>query len=142
MLAAVLEDEDAAVYGKRMQRLDVSSIPDWQESAARLRENACDRFETNADGFSAHIDAKEAGLLVFTIPYDPGFSAAVDAQAAAIVPCVLSFMAVWVEAGEHEISFTYRTTRFNAGAAISAASAVLLLLYVLLGRRKANKAVR
>ncbi|MCI7736282.1 MAG: YfhO family protein [Clostridiales bacterium] len=137
MLAAVtLDDEQLARYGGRMERLDVYHIPDWQTSAARLRENACTRFETSADGFHASIDAREAGLLVFTIPYDKGFSATVDGKPAEIVPCDLSFMAVWVEPGAHEIAFTYRTRSLTAGIALSLLAASALCIYVALCRKK------
>ena len=135
LAAAALSDEDLARYGERMKRLDVYAIPDWQESAARLRENACDRFETNGSGFTAHIDAQEAGLVIFTIPHDKGFTATVDGQRAEIVLCDVSFMGVWVEPGEHEIAFTYRTRYQAPGIAMSALAAVMLAGYVLLCRK-------
>lgn len=136
MLAAVTLDEDAlSRFSPRMQTLDVYAIPDWAQSAARLRENACDRFETQANGFTAHIDAKEAGLLVFTIPYDKGFSAKIDGQSAEIIPCDVAFMAVWVEPGEHEIVFTYRTRALRLGAGMSAAAAAVLIAYVVLCKK-------
>lgn len=135
LAAAALSDADLARYGDRMERLDVHAIPDWQESAAPLRENACDRFETNGSGFTAHIDAQQAGLVIFTIPHDKGFSATVDGQHAEIVLCDVSFMGVWVEPGEHEIAFTYRTRYLTPGIAMSALAAMTLAGYVLLCRQ-------
>ena len=132
LAAAALGDAELARFEGRLQVLDVHAIPDWQESAARLRENACDRFETRADGFDAHIDAKEAGLVVFTIPHDKGFTATVDGQAAEIIPCDVSFMAVWVEPGEHEIAFTYRTRMLRPGLLMSALAAAVLAGYAAL----------
>lgn len=136
LAAAALGPQELAAYEGRMARLDVHAIPDWRESAERLRENACDRFETSAHGFTAHIDAREAGLLVFTIPYDKGFSATVDGETAQIVPCDAAFMAVWVEPGEHEIAFRYRTRSLRAGIALSLLSAAALAAYVALRARK------
>ena len=137
LLAAVtMNDAELAQYAGRMQTLDVYNIPGWQESAARLRENACDRFETTADGFTAHIDAKEAGVVVFTIPHDKGFSAAVDGQKTGIIPCDVSFMGVWVEPGEHEIVFTYRTRMLGLGIAMSAIAAAVLVGYVFWAYKK------
>ena len=135
LAAAALGDAELARFEGRLQVLDVHAIPDWQESAARLRENACDRFETRADGFDAHIDAKEAGLVVFTIPHDKGFTATVDGQAAEIIPCDVSFMAVWVEPGEHEIAFTYRTRMLRPGLLMSALAAAVLAGYAALARK-------
>ena len=135
LAAAALGDAELARFEGRLQVLDVHAIPDWQESAARLRENACDRFETRADGFDAHIDAKEAGLVVFTIPHDKGFTATVDGQSAEIIPCDVSFMAVWVEPGEHEIAFTYRTRMLRPGLLMSALAAAVLAGYAALARK-------
>ena len=137
LAAAALDGAQLEALGDRFPRLDVSAIPDWRESAARLRENACDRFETSHDGFTAHIDAAEAGLLVFTIPYDKGFSATVDGRAAEIIPCDVAFMAVAVEPGEHEIAFTYRTRSLTLGIAMSTLAAAALSTYTGLRRRKA-----
>lgn len=136
LAAAVLYPEDIDAHSDRMERLDVYNIPGWQESAARLQENACDRFETSASGFTAHIDAKEAGLLVFTIPYDKGFSAEIDGEAAEIIRCDISFMAVWVEPGEHEIVFSYQTRSLNLGLAMSALSALILAGYIIVCRKR------
>ena len=134
LAAAALDDE--ALEKIDLPRLDVQNIPDWQTSAAHLRENACDRFETNPDGFSAHIDAKEAGLLVFTIPYDKGFTATVDGQETEIIPCDVAFMSVWVEPGEHEIEFVYRTRGLYLGAAMSLMAAAALGMYLILLKKK------
>ena len=136
LAAAALDDAYLTRFEGRLQTLDVYAIPDWQESAARLRANACDRFETRDDGFTAHIDAKEAGLVVFTIPHDKGFTAEVDGQRAEIIPCDVSFMAVWVEPGEHEITFTYRTRMLIPGIAMSVLAAVVLAGYVIIARRR------
>ena len=140
MLSAVtLDDAQMDALGDkldRMQKLDVYAIPDWQESAARLRENSCDTFTVSADGFTAHIDAKEAGLLVFTIPYDKGFSATVDGEKAEVILCDVAFMGVWVEPGEHDIVFTYRTRGLRLGMAMSVMAAVVLGAYVVLIRKK------
>ena len=137
--AATLYDSEMAQLGDRldrMQQLDVYAIPDWQESAARLMANSCDAFALTDDGFTAHINAKEAGLVVFTIPYDKGFSAIVDGQKTDVIYCDAAFMGVWVEPGEHEIVFTYRTRGLLLGFAMSATAAAVLGAYVMLVRKK------
>ena len=136
LAAAALDDAYLTRFEGRMQKLDVYNIPHWQESAQRLQENACSSFETAANGFTARIDAKQAGLVIFTIPHDKGFSAKLDGQPAEIIPCDVSFMGVWVEPGEHEIVFTYRTRMLHLGMAMSLISAAVLSGYVRLARRK------
>lgn len=136
LAAATMEDAELEKYGDKMEKLDVYNIPDWQESVARLKENACDSFETRSDGFTAHIDAKEAGLVVFTIPFDKGFSATVDGEDSEVVLCDVAFMGVWVEPGEHTIEFTYKTRMLGFGAAMSALAAAVLAGYVVMAKRK------
>ena len=136
LAAAALDDAYLTRFKDRMDVLDVYNIPAWQESAARLRESACDRFEVTSSGFTAHINAKEAGLVIFTIPHDKGFTAKVDSEKAEIIPCDVSFMGVWVEPGEHEIVFTYRTRMLGLGLAMSALAAIVLGAYVYLAKKK------
>lgn len=136
LAAATLSDSDLERFADRLTRLDVHHIPAWDESAARLRQNSCDSFVTNGSGFTAHIDAKEAGLLVFTIPFDKGFSATVDGESAEILLTDLSFMSVFVESGEHEIVFTYRTRGLTLGVVMSVASVLTLMGYVFLVKKR------
>ena len=136
LAAAALDDNYLDRFKGRMDVLDVYNIPNWQESASRLQQSACDRFETTSDGFRAHINAQQAGLVIFTIPHDKGFSATVDGKKAEIIPCDVSFMGVWVEPGEHEIVFTYKTRMLGLGVAMSAVSAVILAAYVILAKKK------
>jgi len=136
LAAAALDDAYLTRFSDRMNALDVYNIPDWQQSAARLRENACDRFETTRSGFTAHINAREAGLVIFTIPHDKGFSATLDGKKTEIIPCDVSFMSVWVEPGEHEIAFTYPTRMLAPGIVMSLLAAAVLGTYVILAKKK------
>ena len=136
LASATMDDAYLARFEGRMQKLDVYNIPSWQESVRRLQENACHTFTTHSNGFTACIDAKEAGLVIFTIPHDKGFSAKVDGQPAEIIPCSVSFMGVWVEPGEHEIIFTYHTRMLSLGIVMSALAAIVLGAYVFLARKK------
>ena len=136
LAAAALDDKALETYGSRMDRLDVYNIPAWEESAARLRDNACGSFTLTDKGFAAHISAKEPGIVVFTIPFDKGFSAALDGQETEIIPCDVSFMGVWVEPGEHEIVFTYRTRMLSLGIAMSGIAAAVLIGYVIWTKKK------
>ena len=136
LASAALDDAYLSRFKDRMDVLDVYNIPDWQESVSRLQANACDRFDVTRSGFKAHIDTKEAGLVIFTIPHDKGFSAMLDGEKAEIIPCDVSFMGVWVEPGEHEIVFTYRTRMLGLGIAMSALAAMILGAYVILAKKK------
>ena len=59
-----------------------------------------------------------------------------DAQKADVILCDVAFMGVWVEPGEHEIAFTYRTRGLALGTIMSAVAAVMIGIYVVLVRKK------
>ena len=143
--AAVLGETllSAAVVSDGVYGLLSPELPDaeetgasWQEKAADLRGRACSGFRTDGTGFSAEISAREDGLVVFTIPYDKGFSASVDGMPAEIFLCDLSFMAVRVTPGDHEIVFRYRTRGFTEGLFLLGCGSFALILAGILGRRQ------
>ncbi|MEW5720160.1 MAG: YfhO family protein, partial [Chloroflexota bacterium] len=79
-----------------------------------------------------------AGYLVLTDSWYPGWRAFVDGQPAPIYRADVIFRAVPLEPGTHTIVFEYRPDSFLIGAIISAASFIILVVYVgmNLGRAK------
>ena len=135
LCAATLSDADLRELEGQLPRLDPASIPDWRESAARARENACSRFSAGPDGFSADILAREQGIVVFTLPNDPGMRATLDGSPVRILTCDLSFVGIPVTPGQHRIEVTYVTRGWTAGLVLSLVSACILGLYALNRRR-------
>jgi uncharacterized membrane protein YfhO len=135
LCAATLSREDLQELEGQLPRLDPASIPDWRESVERARENACSRFSAGPDGFSAEIFARERGIVVFTLPNDPGMKATLDGSPVQILTCDLSFVGIPVEPGQHRIEVTYVTRGWAAGLALSLGSACVLGLYAFKRRR-------
>ena len=138
LTAAVLPDDTWSALSGKYPEPDPSDNRTWQEKAQALLKTGAERFETGPSGFAAQLTAEAPGLFVVTIPYDKGFSATVDGQSADILLCDLSFMAVQIESGEHEIVFTYRTRGLMEGAVLTATAAASLLLLSLFRRKRAN----
>jgi len=86
-------------------------------------------------------NAPAAGHLVLLDAFYPGWQATVDGQKAEIVAANGAFRAVALSAGRHRIEFVYSPWSFKAGALISAA-AWLLILVGLLGHRLRRKAFK
>jgi hypothetical protein len=83
--------------------------------------------------------AQAPALLVLAEPWYPGWSAAVDG--AAPVPCLPAnawMRAALVPAGEHEVTFRFRSTRLRAGAALSLLSLAALLTALVIARRRGS----
>jgi hypothetical protein len=80
------------------------------------------------DRVIVRVEMAQAGYLVLTDTYYPGWQATVDGEAAEILPAYHAFRAVCVGTGEHSVVFKYAPLSFRLGAWITAGSALVLLL--------------
>ena len=80
--------------------------------------------------------------MLFSVPYDDGFSATVNGETAEIWPVDNGLMAVEVPAGAADIVFTYRTPglRLAAGIALGAWAVYAVYLICLAVGRHPRKA--
>jgi uncharacterized membrane protein YfhO len=110
----------------------------YKEEISRKKESACKTFEIDRYGFTATTSGERQRMVFFSVPYDKGWSATVNGKDVLIEKASTGFMAVRVPEGDAEIRFDYMAPGLINGIFITAAGAVLLLIYVLLptGRRK------
>ncbi len=95
----------------------------------------CYDFKYDSKGFSAKIDLASDELVFFSVPYDKGFSAAVNGKAVEIEKVSNGFMAVRVPAGNaNSIEFSYRTHGLDEGLLISVAGIAAFVIYMVLCR--------
>ena len=88
-----------------------------------------------------HVQARARGQLVLLDTFYPGWRAEVDGREVPIRPANVAFRAVEVEAGSHEVRFSYRPASVIAGGAITLAGLALMTLGLLFGRpRRAEQA--
>ena len=103
------------------------------------------QFSVNSSGFTAVTDYDRDRFVVFSVPYDKGWSGKVSVQGAAAQELEVEkvnggFIGVRIPAGVCEISFTYTTPGSSLGIVCSVVGVVLfgvymLLCYVILKRR-------
>lgn len=106
---------------------------------------AAKQFSVNSSGFTAVTDYDRERLVVFTVPFDNGWSGAVSVSGNEYLPLELEkvnggFIGIRVPAGVCELKFTYNTPGGKLGLICSAAGIVLfggyiLLCYAILRRR-------
>lgn len=79
-------------------------------------------------------------LLVLNDAWAEGWSATVDGRPSPIHPANYAARGVFVEAGVHEVAFTYRTPMLAVGWAIAGAAALGAAAFALLAARRARRA--
>jgi len=112
---------------------------DVNEAVQERRSMACYSFEINKDGFAARSNLDAERLMLFSVPYDAGWSAKVNGKDVIIEQADIGFMAVRVPADEAEIIFVYRTPGLKAGIAVTLFSVLIFAVYMLWWRKKEGR---
>lgn len=115
-------------------------------SAYRMNEETLDTVMTTlqkqtltVDSFDSssvngHIRVTDAGKLVLSIPYEPGWTLLLDGKEVEIERFADTFISVWLDEGSHTIELSYYPAGLKTGFAISGVC-VLILLAVVLKKR-------
>lgn len=141
--ALVLPQADAAAQGLaplEEERRSGFAYADYVRDIAACRANGVRAFTATRTGFTAETDYAAARWVLFTVPYDDGFTATVNGGAVPVHNADNGLMAVRVPAGHADIVFTYRTPGLRASAALTLGGLGAYLVYlVCLARRRHKK---
>ena len=78
------------------------------------------------------ITSADAGFWLFLADtYHPGWKATVDGKDTPVYPAQVLGKAIYVPAGKHEVDIFFQSDTFRIGAAISAISLIVLVIYCL-----------
>jgi len=124
------EIEHVGFYGEKRLSWEISDATLEYDSEQRALTSAYE-FKTDNRGFTAKVYREKENLVFFSVPYDKGWSATVNGKPAEIEKVNAGFMAVKVGEGDSEIRFNYMTPGLETGIKITAVSAVVLLIYIL-----------
>lgn len=91
------------------------------------------------DTFSGTVTAEKDCVLYLSVPYDKGWRAEVDGQAAAVQPMFDAMIAVPLTAGTHHITMKFVPQGFYAGLIITAAAMLAYLIILILCTVSAHK---
>ena len=137
MKALLLSEEQIARYGGLLTELPdaqarATTYDDYAADCAARRAAAVQSFTATSTGFTATARLERENLVFFSVPYDDGFTATVNGEAARVEKVDNGLMAVRVPAGESEIVFTYHTPGLKASTAVSLGAAGVWAVYLAL----------
>ena len=135
MRALVLSDEDAATYGKYLQKLPTELLNNltydtYVQDCVSRSATACESFEMTNSGFHAEADLAKPNLVFFSVPYDDGFTATVNGEEAEIVRVDEGLMAVLCPEGSSSIDFVYEADGLSLSKKVTLVAIPVFVCYV------------
>ena len=121
-------DKIIDVLGQFDPRKELLLENDLQGTGDRAKFSAAAIEEYTPNRIRLSAELSEPGYLVLTDAFYPGWSARVDGNSAPIIPADFAFRAVPLAAGQHEVVFTFSPPLFKIGLAITAFTAVLVVI--------------
>ena len=102
----------------------------------KMMERSVEVTEFTSSSLKGYVTSKEEGTLLFSIPYDSGWTVLIDGQKMETFAVADGMLAVNVEAGSHEISMEYVSPGFKTGLKLTIAGTALWLLSYYVVRKK------
>ncbi len=133
----VLTDEQIKKYLDVLEEVPIDdslalSYEDYEKDCETLSQNCVDTFETVVNGFVASSSFDTDRFVVFTVPYESGWSATVNGEAVEIEKVNRGVMGIKVPAGNCEIRFDYVTPGLKAGLLLTVVSVVIMVAYYII----------
>lgn len=145
MIAAVMLDEQQIEkYADILTPLAEELIPNETLTLERFKVDATNRIAAGVDNFKVHDNGNFSAetnfesdeLVVFSVPFDKGWSCTVNGEQAEIDAVNGGFIAVRVPAGKNVLEFVYTTPGLALGIASSIFAALLLAVWYVVWRSK------
>ena len=139
--AMAASNDDMAVQLMRDSEFNPRQTVVWSDAASYQRTGlmaeATSQIITYApEQVVIDVNTSQAGYLVLTDAYYPGWTATIDGQPAEIERADIMFRAVKVPAGQHRVEMRYQPLSFTLGAVISLGTGVLLIAGWFIARRR------
>ena len=90
----------------------------------------------NGDSIKGHIDVKDSGYFMFTLPYDSGYTVYVDGKEVSYELVSKAFIGFPIEKGKHNIEVKYESPLFNVGKLTSLCSLFGTIIYINFNKKK------
>lgn len=146
--AAALTDEQIEKFSDILSELPadkakVTTAEQFKKDALKRIDDGVSQFSVNKKGFTAISTFDSERLVMFSVPFDKGWSAYIDGEEVGIEKINGGFMALRVPSGISEISFEYHTPGATAGIILTIAGVLISAAYIayfrLFSRRKPSR---
>jgi hypothetical protein len=140
----VVADDEVNQYAGVLTHYDdyadmIYSQEEYFKNCLDRKSMACSSYDRDNSGFTAKITTDKERLVFFSVPWEGGWSAAVNGKTAEIDKVSIGFMAVKVPAGTSDIRFNYATPGLKLGALVSLGGVILFVLYYFVVRHQDKK---
>ena len=126
------EKEEVRFSGIKLYRNDNKALRTFAED--RIRDGVVSGYHWEGNGFSENVSTGDGGFLFISLPYSKGWSCTVDGRPAPVLQADYSYMAVPVDPGEHNVSFSYKTP-YMGFYALAGFVSLLILISCAISRR-------
>ncbi|WP_369833328.1 YfhO family protein [Companilactobacillus pabuli] len=110
--------------------------PKFLKSLYKFQDNSLKiSSDLNHDTVRGTINVEKAGPMLFSIPYDDGWSATVDGQKVKLHQVVDNLMAIDLDKGQHKVELNYQVPGLKIGWIVSVVSVILFISFELLNYR-------
>lgn len=114
-------------------------IEKFEEAIKLLKEKSMKVTSFTDNRLSGTIKTEEDGLMIMTIPFDPGWQVKVDGEKTETRALDEGFLYFDLPAGEHDIELIFIPDKMDVGLIISLVSIAVLVLLYLYNRRHPDK---
>lgn len=122
----------------KLESIKIYALPfdNYPAQIEALREEPLENIEFSTNRITGTVDLSKNKILCMSIPYSKGWSAKVDGKPVEILRGNIMFMAIPLEAGYHEIEFTYFTPGLKLGIVCSLTSGIIVAAMLIRDRRR------
>ena len=99
----------------------LKSLDKFQDNSLKISS------DLNHDTVRGTINVKKAAPMLFSIPYDDGWSATVDGKKVKIHQVVDNLMAIDLTKGQHKVELNYQVPGLKIGWIVSIVSIILFI---------------
>ncbi len=128
-------EDQVSSFAQKIDASDIDGSANVSQLTAQAQSRAVRNFWRGDHGFGFTTSTPSPALVYLAVPHDDGWTAIVDGVEATTVDSA-GMTLLPIEAGDHEVRFSYETPGAKLGLAVSAVAwAVFALVYWLTRRR-------